>query len=93
MIVCLNKVMKTEKDEKEWSDKASSDRDNFKWLSFLSNGGVLELYKILCSADLSTRKIALKVFRQLRFLVSVHYSDAVMQHFVSALLSLLIINN
>ena len=77
--------MKSKEDEKEWSDKASKDRDNFKWLSFLTNGGVLELYKVMHSTDLSSKElIAKKIFRQLRFLIPIHYSDDdIMKHFVS----------
>ena len=76
--------MKSKENEKEWSDKASKDRDNFKWLSFLTNGGVLELYKVMHSTVHSSKElIAKKIFRQLRFLIPVHYSDSIMKHFVS----------
>ena len=77
-------VIKSKEDEKEWSDKASKDRVNCKWLSFLTNGGVLELYKVMCSTVHSSKElIAKKIFRQLRFLIPVYYSDGIMNHFVS----------
>ena len=76
--------MKSKEDEEKWSDKASKDRENFKWLSFLTNGGVLELYKLMHSTDLLSKElIAQKIFRQVRFLIPVHYSDDIMKHFVS----------
>ena len=76
--------MKSKDDEKEWSDKASKDRENFKWLSFLTNGGILELYQVMHSSDHSSKElIAKRIFRHLRFLMPVHYSDGIMKHFVS----------
>ena len=79
--------MKLEQVMKEWSDAESINRDKFRWLSFFTNARVLKLYEVINSADLSKREKAMKILKQLCFLVPFGYSDDVMCHMVSFLYS------
>lgn len=77
--------MELEKVKKEWSDEASINRDKFRWLSFFTNAGVLKFYQVIHSTDLSKREKAMKILKQLCFLVPVDCSDDVVCHMVSFL--------
>ena len=78
-----------EEQAKEMSDHAAANRVQYKWLSFLSTRGIIEVYKLLKSSkERSKLDIATEIFKQLRFLM-LESQSGYMEHFVSTVLMLI----
>ena len=72
-----------EQDEKDWSEQASLNRLKYKWLSFFTNRGVIEIYKLIKSSDPLQLK-AHHIIKRLRFLITSSYNENELQQAVAA---------
>lgn len=61
-----------EEHERIWSEKIEQDRRNYKWLSFLTNRGIIEIHKLIKNLEMSFSKkhVAKQILKKLRFLIS-----------------------
>ena len=84
-IISLLKVTKCEQDESSWTEETTNNRKKFKWLSFLTNYSVKEVYKLIkCGKSGQSHEFAQSIFWKLLFLLpkSIHGQRSVIHHFV-----------
>ena len=83
------KVTKCEQDEHSWIEETASNREMFKWLSFLTDYSVNEVYKLIKHGKSGqSHEFAQSIFWKLLFLLpkSIHGQHSVIHHFVRVLI-------